>query len=231
MWPSVSGWLYIYIYIYIYICIYRHLETDGHMISLLFRVVSLERCFKLWSKLSQTCYPTAIVIIKSTFYVYLSTYTLSVTWSAKYIRKAIWFQLMWQPANLPDYSAQPIGGNIYIYIYTVIHRRTVSVNHNSSVWLYIYIYIYCSVLLVHWALYQENFKCSCLNNFLSWWNYSQLRFNWTKNTIYTYICIYISHLLSMRVCMSNLYESAQIFCLPAYIYIYIYICTRSRLRL
>ena len=32
------------------------------------------------------------------------------------------------------------------------------------------------------TLYQENFKYSCLNTFLSWWNYSQLRFNWTKNT-------------------------------------------------
>ena len=43
------------------------------------------------------------------------------------------------------------------------------------------------LLLVHWALYQENFKYSCLNTFLSWWNYSQLRFNWTKNNIYIYI--------------------------------------------
>ena len=30
-----------------------------------------------------------------------------------------------------------------------------------------------------------------MNNFLSWWNYSQLRFNWTKNTIYIYIYIYV----------------------------------------
>ena len=41
-----------------------------------------------------------------------------------------------------------------------------------------------------------------MNNFLSWWNYSQLRFNWTKNTIYIYI-LYI------------------------YIYIYIYIKERE----
>ena len=62
--------------------------------------------------------------------------------------------------------------------------------------------IYCSVLLVHWALYQENFKYSCLNNFLSWWNYSQLRFNWTKNTIYIYShpqtdCFVLSELFSV----------------------------------
>ena len=34
-------------------------------------------------------------------------------------------------------------------------------------------------------------KYSFMNNFLSWWNYSQLRFNWTKYTIYIYIYIYI----------------------------------------
>ena len=35
-------------------------------------------------------------------------------------------------------------------------------------------------------------KYSFMNNFLSWWNYSQLRFNWTKEYyIYIYIYIYI----------------------------------------
>ena len=36
------------------------------------------------------------------------------------------------------------------------------------------------------------FKYSFMNDFLSWWNYSQLRFNWTKEYyIYIYIYIYI----------------------------------------
>ena len=34
------------------------------------------------------------------------------------------------------------------------------------------------------------FKCSLLNNFLSWWNYSQLRFNWTKEYYIYGGCIY-----------------------------------------
>ena len=42
------------------------------------------------------------------------------------------------------------------------------------------------------------FKYSFMNNFLSWGNYSQLRFNWTKEYyiyiyiyIYIYVCVYI----------------------------------------
>ncbi len=46
---------------------------------------------------------------------------------------------------------------IYIYIYIYTLRKTTKTGH-----------ICCSVLLVHWALYQENFKYSCLNTFLSW---------------------------------------------------------------
>ena len=64
--------------------------------------------------------------------------------------------------------------------------------------------------LVHWALYQENFKYSFMNNLLSWWNYSQLRFNWTKKKkkyIYIYIYIYIIATLSR---LSPLYKSKTI---------------------
>ena len=47
--------------------------------------------------------------------------------------------------------------------------------------LYEIIALWC---LLHWALYQENLNVHFWIVFLSWWNYSQLRFNWTK---YIYI--------------------------------------------
>ena len=47
------------------------------------------------------------------------------------------------------------------------------------------------------------FKSSLLNDFLSWWNYSQLQFNWTEYYyIYIYIYIYIYefiHDVSLRI--------------------------------
>ena len=47
---STIWWWYIYIYIYIYI--YCHLQTDCFVVSQLFRVATLTRCFELGSKRS-----------------------------------------------------------------------------------------------------------------------------------------------------------------------------------
>ena len=85
----------------------------------------------------------------------------------------------------------------------------------SKSYIYIYIYIFFKkkqdgnkfIILCDWFRFflkklllciigtlsslLGKFKYSFMNNFLSWWNYSQLRFNWTKYTIYIYIYIYI----------------------------------------
>ena len=48
------------------------------------------------------------------------------------------------------------------------------------------------------------FTYSLMNKFLSRWNYSQLRFNWTKEYyiyIYLYICVCVSVCVCVRVCV------------------------------
>ena len=54
---------------------------------------------------------------------------------------------------------------------------------------------------LHWALYQENLNVHCwMFFFLSWWNYSQLQFNWTE---YYYIYIYI-YILCCRLAFRDI---------------------------
>ena len=63
------------------------------------------------------------------------------------------------------------------------------------------------------------FKYSFMNNFLSWWNYSQLRFNWTKE-YYIYIYIYI------HICIFQ-YISISVYiyiCICIYVYVKVYMC-------
>ena len=44
-------------------------------------------------------------------------------------------------------------------------------------------------IIVTFSSLPGKFKYSLMNNFLSWWNYSQLRFNWTKEYYYIYTCV------------------------------------------
>ena len=74
------------------------------------------------------------------FYTYLSIYTLSAIWSGQFLRKAIAFQRIWQPANsLAKILNSQGGGHIYIYIYN-------SVSADFLSFIYIYIYILVNVL-------------------------------------------------------------------------------------
>ena len=68
----------------------------------------------LQAGLSRTYYPKSIVILsvsQGIFYVYISTYTLSVTLSAQFVREAISFQRKCQPANLPARVLIPWEGS------------------------------------------------------------------------------------------------------------------------
>ena len=109
--------------------IYYHPQT---VVSQLFSVARPVRCFKLglkpsWLNISLTPYARAVVILslsEGIFLIYLSTYILSDTWSAQFLRRTIAFQCMWQPANFPHKSVLLIRGNIYIYIYIYSHPQT-----------------------------------------------------------------------------------------------------------
>ena len=89
-----------------YIYIYSYPQTDYFVVSEIFSVTRMVRCFKLGSKpgwfyVNLISYPRAIVILsisKIIFYTYLFTY---MYWSTQFLRRIIAFQLKWQPANFP----------------------------------------------------------------------------------------------------------------------------------
>ena len=86
-----------------------------------------------------------------------------------------------------------------IAIINLLERNQVNliinfVTNVTGLYFFLMNLLLCNCLL-HWALYQENLNVHFWIIFWSWWNHSQLRFNWTKQYLYIYIyvcvCIYI----------------------------------------
>ena len=61
-----------------------------------------------------------------------------------------------------------------LYVIQISQPKFSSFSVEPKEYTYIYIYIY------QFDLYQENLNIHSWIVFLSWWNYYQLRFNWTK---------------------------------------------------
>ena len=94
----LSDFIHIFFHIYIYIVIHRHC----FVVSQLFSVARLTRCFKPksksgWLYVSQISYPRIIIIILSIhegifmysfFYIYIIKY-----WSAQFMRRALHFSV------------------------------------------------------------------------------------------------------------------------------------------
>ena len=92
---------------------------------------------------------------------------------------------------------------VLLFLVFLIHIKNPSQDGNKFI---ILIRFFCFSLkklllcnLCYIELFTKKFKCSLLHFFffLSWWNYSQLRFNWTEYYYNYYIYIY------MYVCMYN----------------------------
>ena len=122
-----------YIYIYIYIYIYNQLLRNCFVVSPLFSVTRPERCIKsrskpCWFYVSQISYSRVIVIL-----IYSISYR-----NAQYMKLAIAFQRMWQPANFSLECSATRGGE---RTHTHTHTHT-----HTYIYIYIYIYIYCHPL-------------------------------------------------------------------------------------
>ena len=111
---TVCGRQYIYIYIYIYIYMVISIYLSIYILSdKLFYYITILLCgltgemFQGGNETHLTLHwsdilPQTILSVSGRIlYVYLFTYTLSATWSAQFMRRAIALQLIWQPVKFP----------------------------------------------------------------------------------------------------------------------------------